>query len=117
MNILSRGKVAQERAGATGIDGDVGPVGEETDFAGVGLGEVEGDVAGDGGDGEKVEFGRGGDREQDGDGVIDTGVAVDDQGFGGGHGWGKVGEIAAVGIESSERNGVGREGAIAGSTG
>ena len=61
------------------MDRDVLAPGDLPDHAGVALGPAAGDVAGDGGDGQHLQLGRG-EGQQQGHGVIHAGVAVDDQG-------------------------------------
>ena len=72
-----------ERPVAAGGDRDVGPSGKLEDPSRVDVGPGERRVAVDRGDGTDVEVARG---EQDGEGVVVAGIAVDDDGGAGGLG-------------------------------
>ncbi len=60
-----------------GVDFDVGPPGKFTDPPRVFLGERNADIAGDGGDGDDLEFGRA-ECQHDRQRVVLAGIGVDD---------------------------------------
>ena len=83
VDVLGGDQVAPHRPLAAGIDRHIAAAGELDHLQGV-LGVlVEADIAGDRDDAEHVEFVRRGERQQDGDGVVLTGVGVDDDLAGG----------------------------------
>jgi hypothetical protein len=65
------------------VDGHVLAPGDLPDDAGVARRQVRRDVAPDGGDGQKVQPVPRGEGQQQGYGVVDAGIAIDDEG--GGH--------------------------------
>src|SRR5580704_1124184 len=84
VGVFGGDEAANERSGGAGGYGDVGAAGDFNQAQGVGKSERERDVAADWRDGFDVEFG-GAEGEEDGDGVVDAGVGVEDDavGFGG----------------------------------
>ena len=82
MHVLCSLQLAYQRPVAAEMDRHVAPPGELDDAAGIVLGEAQRDVAGDGGDRQHLQLVRRGQRQQQGDGVVLTGIAVDDDRLG-----------------------------------
>ena len=77
VHLLGGHQVPHQRPHRAGENLGLGPAGQFADLAGVLLGELQGDIAGDGGDSQHLEFGTC-QRQQDGDGVVLSRVGVDD---------------------------------------
>ena len=75
---------AHQRPLATGVDRHVLAAGDQAQDAGVAGRQLGVDVAGHRGDPDQVEDVGGGEGEEQGDGVVDAGIAIDDEG-GSGH--------------------------------
>ena len=83
VHVLGGDQLAHQRPRAAGMDGQIGPSGEFAHLARILLGQRQRHVAGDHGDREHVQLVRRAERQQDGERIVMTGVAVDDDGAGG----------------------------------
>ena len=79
VDALGGDRFAHQGARAAGIDGHLRPAAEVPDPARIALGQRQRDIAGYGRDAQKVELFRRGEGQQQGDGVVLAGVAIDDQ--------------------------------------
>jgi len=80
MHVLGGDQGPQDRPGAAGIDRHVRAAGQGADLAGVALCQRQRHVAGDRGDADELQLFAGGKRQQDRQGVVLAGIAVEDDG-------------------------------------
>ena len=79
VDALGGDRLAHQGARAAGIDRHLRPAAEVPDPACIALGQRQRDIAGNGRNAQKVELFRRGEGQQQGDGVVLAGVAIDDQ--------------------------------------
>jgi hypothetical protein len=77
MYLLGGDELAHQRTDRAGEDPGLWPAGQLADLARVLLGQAQRHVAGDGGDAEHLQLGAA-ERQKDGDGIVLTGIGVDD---------------------------------------